>query len=171
MKRWVILFAILSVNPAAATEQAKEPAQGHRALMSMPAAFEHLKALAGQWQGVGKGMENSTTSFEIVANGSAIMERLTPGGESPMVNMYHPDGDAVVMTHYCGSGNQPRMRCTKDGPSLVFTMSDVTNWKKGDSRMSALTLVLVDADHLKQEWTSDEGPEKGSFTMEFVRKK
>lgn len=74
MKRWIILFAILSVNPAAATEQAKEPAQGHRALMSMPAAFEHLKALAGQWQGVGKGMENSTTSFEIVANGSAIME-------------------------------------------------------------------------------------------------
>ena len=37
--------------------------------------------------------------------------------------------------------------------------------------MSALTLVLVDADHIKQEWTSDSGPEKGSFTMEFVRKK
>jgi hypothetical protein len=63
------------------------------------------------------------------------------------------------------------MRCTKDGSSLAFTMSDVTNWKPGDMRMSGLTLVLVDADHLKEEWTSDSGPQKGSFTMEFVRKK
>ena len=170
--KWVIVsLGILFATPALAAEQAKEPAPPHRALLNMPPAFEQMKALVGQWQGVGQGMENSTTSFEIVANGSAIMERLAPGGESPMINMYHPDGDAVVMTHYCGAGNQPRMRCTKGGSSLVFTMSDVTNWKQGDVRMSALTLVLVDADHLKQEWTSDSGPEKGSFTMEFVRKK
>ena len=135
MKVLFVLLGILIVTPAFAAEPAKEPAkepaEQHRALLNMPATFEHLKSLAGQWQGVGKGMENSTTSFEIVANGSAIMERLAPGHASPMINMYHPDGDGVVMTHYCGAGNQPRMRCTKDGSSLVFTLSDVTNWKEG----------------------------------------
>ena len=166
MKRLIVLFAALLVVPAFAAETAKMPA-----ITNLPPAFEHLKSLAGEWQGVGTGMETTTTSFEIVANGSVVMERLTPHGESPMVNMYHPDGAGVVMTHYCDSGNQPRMRCTKDGSSLAFTMSDITNWKKGDTRMSGLTLILVDADHMKETWTSDTGPEKGTFTMEFVRKK
>jgi hypothetical protein len=167
MKRLIALLAALLVVPAFAAEPAKAPP----AVTNLPPAFEHLKSLAGQWQGVGTGMETTTTSFELVANGSVLMERLVPHGESPMVNMYHPDGSAVVMTHYCDAGNQPRMRCTKDGSSLAFTMSDVTNWKKGDTRMSGLTLVLVDADHFKEEWASDSGPEMGSFTMEFVRKK
>jgi hypothetical protein len=171
MKRLLVVLSMLLFNPVLAAEPAKEPPHEHRALSNLPPAFEHLKVLVGEWQMVGEGHEKSTSSFEVVANGSAIMERLSPAGESPMINMYHPDGDAVVMTHYCGAGNQPRLRCTKDGSSLAFTMTDITNWKKGDTRMSGLTLVLVDADHVNEVWTSDEGPEKGSFTIEMVRKK
>jgi hypothetical protein len=167
--RLAALLATLLVTPALAGENAKE----HMHMRPVPPAFEHLKSLVGEWQGVGEGMgKTTTTSFELVANGSAIVERLAPSSEDVMVNVYHPDGDAVVMTHYCGAGNQPRMRCTKDGSSLAFTMTDITNWKKGDVRMSGLTLVLVDADHIKQEWTSDdENGKSSSFTMEFARKK
>jgi len=168
MNRLAALFAIfaaLAVTPAIAAEAKKE----HAALSNTPPAFEHLKSLVGEWKGVGPGEEKSSTSFELVANGSAIMERLVAMGGSPMINVYHPDGDGVVMTHYCGAGNQPRLRCTKDG--LAFTMSDITNWKKGDAKMSAVTMVLIDADHMKQEWTSDTDGKTESFTMEFARKK
>ena len=167
MKRLTVLIAALLVTPVFAGEAAKE----HHAIKNVPPAFEHLKSLVGTWEGVGGGDSKGTTTFEIVASGSAIMERMAPMGEPPMINVYHPDGDAVVMTHYCGSGNQPRMRCTKDGSSLVFTMTDITNWKKGETKMEALTLVLVDADHLKQEWVSDDNGKKEPFTIELVRKK
>jgi hypothetical protein len=165
--RLAVLLAALLAIPAVAAEPAKEAMH----MAPAPPAFEHLKSLVGNWEGVGPGMEKGTTSFEVVANGSALVERLSPKADETMVNVYHPDGDAVVMTHYCGSGNQPRMRCTKDGSSLVFKMMDITNWKKGDMRMSAVTLVLVDADHMKQEWTSDTNGKSENFTLEFARKK
>lgn len=166
MKGLFVILAVLFATPAFAGEPAKE----HASPAAAPAAFERLKGLVGSWQGVGEGGENSTTSFELMSNGSALMERLAMPGVV-MVNLYHPDGDAVVMTHYCASGNQPRMRCAKDGASLAFTMADITNWKKGEARMSAVTVTLVDADHMKQDWITDEAGKSTPMTMEFVRKK
>lgn len=167
MKRSILAIAVaVLLVPAFAVAGSEHPALKH-----IPPAFTRLESLTGTWQGVGQGMEATTTSFEVVAHGSAIVERLVPGHDDVMVNVYHPDGDAVVMTHYCGSGNQPRMRCSADGASLAFAMTDITNWKKGEARMSAVTLQLVDADHMKQTWTSDDGDKSESFTMEFVRKK
>ena len=166
MKGLVVILAILFATPAFAGESAKE----HASVAASPAAFERLKGLIGSWQGVGEGGENSTTSFELVSNGSALMERTAMPGVV-MVNLYHPDGDAVVMTHYCASGNQPRMRCAKDGTSLAFTLADITNWKKGEARMSAVTVTLIDADHMKQDWVTDEAGKSTPMTMEFVRKK
>lgn len=167
MKRLFVIFALLLVTPAFASEGGKE----HMKPVVGPPAFERLKALVGNWQGVGEGAENTTTSFELMASGSALMERLSPMAGVVMLNAYHPDGDAVVMTHYCASGNQPRMRCTKDGASLAFAMTDITNWKKDEARMSAVTVTLVDADHMKQDWVSEEGGKQTAMTMEFVRKK
>jgi hypothetical protein len=165
--RLALLLAALLITPAFAKEPAKEPMQK----INAPPAFERLKGLVGSWQGAAKGHEGMVTSFELVANGSALVERLAPAPDEVMVNVYHPDGDAVVMTHYCSAGNQPRMRCKKDGTSLEFTLDDITNWKDGETRMSAITVAFVDADHMNEIWTSDQGPEKGSMTMQFVRKK
>jgi hypothetical protein len=139
--------------------------------ISLPPAFERLTSLVGEWQGVGEGMEQTVTSFRVVANGSVLVEDLRPSAAEEMVNVYHPDGSDVVMTHYCAAGNQPRMRCTQDGGRLAFTMSDITNWKKGDVRMNAVTLVFVDGDHMDEEWTSDTDGKPESFTMHFARKK
>lgn len=166
MKRLALLVLALLVTPAIAAE---ETHKDHPALANRPPAFERLKSLIGEWQGTGE--SHGTASFELVANGSAIMERLTPMGESPMINVYHADGTSVMMTHYCGSGNQPRMRCTKDGSSLAFTMTDITNWKKGEAKMEGLTLVLVDADHLREEWVSDDNGKKEPFAITMERKK
>ncbi len=166
IRPWLIALA-LAVVPLAAPAAPKEEMPAFKA----PAAFEHLTALIGEWQGVGEGAEQSTTSFHLTSHGSALVENLVPTSEDAMINVYHPDGDAIVMTHYCGAGNQPRLRCEKDGDRLVFTMTDITNWNEGDARMTAVTIAMPDADHMTQEWVSEMGGKSETFTMEFVRKK
>ena len=67
---------------------------------------------------------------------SALMERLVMGGESEMVTMYHPDGDRLMMTHYCSAHNQPRMHSqTVAGGSkiITFDLVDVTNLSAPDA--------------------------------------
>ncbi len=166
MNRIVSIVLALIVAPLFAVASPKEEAPPS----SAPAAFEHLKSLVGEWRCVDQGMEEGGTSFRLVAHGSALVETLAPGPKDEMVNVYHPDGAAVVMTHYCGAGNQPRMRCAKDGDRLVFTMTDITNWKKGEPRMKGVTIVMTDADHMKQEWVSESDGKSETMTMEFVRK-
>lgn len=47
------------------------------------------------------------TTYKLVAGDSAIEETLSHGN---MVTMYHPDGNSLMLTHYCVAQNQPRMR-------------------------------------------------------------
>ena len=67
------------------------------------AAFERLKSLQGTWETAGG--QKATTTFELVANGTVLLERYSnpaiPGG-GQMVSAYHLDGTALVLTHYCG---------------------------------------------------------------------
>jgi hypothetical protein len=44
------------------------------------------------------------------AGGSVVMETMMAGTDYEMINMYHLDGDDLVLTHYCAGGNQPTMR-------------------------------------------------------------
>ena len=79
------------------------------------------------------------------------------GGESEMVTIYHPDGDHLMMTHYCSAHNQPRMRSqTVAGGSkiITFDLVDVTNLSAPDAgHMKKLVVTFVDKDHFTQEWT------------------
>jgi hypothetical protein len=167
MNRFTMSALALICIPAIAVGAPEKTMPQHE---SVP-AFEQLKALVGEWQGTGdEGAERMSTSFHLTSKGSALVEELAPSAEDAMVNVYHADGDEVVMTHYCGGGNQPRMRCKKDGESLVFVMTDITNWKKGEPRMTAVTIRMIDADHMAQDWTSESDGKSETFTMEFVRK-
>ena len=72
--------------------------------------FDKLKSLAGQWQGKRSDGKPVVVTYELVSGGHGIMERLEAADEDEMVTVYHPDGDGLMMTHYCSAGNQPRMR-------------------------------------------------------------
>ncbi len=37
-------------------------------------------------------------------------------GPENMITMFHMDGDRLLMTHYCGAGNQPRMKLVASNP-------------------------------------------------------
>jgi len=132
-------------------------------------AFDQLKSLVGEWEGTNNAGPVKVT-YTLVANGTALMERLQPANEPDMITMYSADGDHVVVTHYCSGGNQPQMvaqATTGKSEKLSFTLVRVTGLKTPDeAHMVGLVLTLSDKDHLTQEWKYQS---KGKISENFVQ--
>ena len=91
-------------------------------------AFEQIKGLAGTWHGEpeaeGLAAEAEVEhpgevvhEFRVSAAGTVVMEMMGPGTDYEMINMYHLDGDDLVLTHYCAGGNQPTMKLNREASS------------------------------------------------------
>ena len=120
------------------------------------AMLDRVKSLAGTWEMSGPDGKTATIVFGVTAAGSAVREVMFPGTEHEMTNMYHMDGESLVVTHYCGSGNQPRMRASSAAADRIdFEFDSVTNMTAADQdTMANLSLVWIDADHIQQVWRS-----------------
>jgi hypothetical protein len=117
-------------------------------------SFDKLKTLVGAWEGKGAEGQTIRVTFRLTGNGSALMSEIAE--PENMVTMFHMDGDRLLMTHYCGAGNQPRMRAltSTDGKSIPFEFLDVTGLTKAQpGHMSGLVVTLGDADHHTEAWT------------------
>jgi len=100
------------------------------------------------------------------------MSEIHGHGPENMITMFHMDGDRLLMTHYCGVGNQPRMKLTSADPkSLTFEFIDGTNIGPGDGHMQTVTFAQVDASHHVEEWKFvDHGKEmKERFVLERAK--
>jgi len=91
-----------------------------------------------------------------------------------MVSIYHDDGDSIMMTHYCGLGNQPRMRAKgfADG-TLRFDFVDGSNMaSKKEIHMGALTIKFLGEDRMQHEWDLfADGKKKQTVTLSLHRAK
>jgi hypothetical protein len=117
-------------------------------------AFEKIKSLAGSWQGKASDGTNVQVSYRVTAGGSAVMSEMT--GHEDMISMFHMDGDRLLMTHYCGAGNQPRMVGTisPDGKTVKFDFIDATNILPSQGgHMARLTVTVVDANRHTEDWS------------------
>jgi hypothetical protein len=146
---------------------ANSPAQmNHPAHKS--AALEPLKSLAGNWDGTTSGGNPVSVEYEVVSNGSSLLERLHPTGESEMVTLYSPDGARLAAIHYCDAGNQPQMQTapiTGTPQKFAFTFVRATNLASpAAGHMHQLIVTLQDHEHFTQEWT---WIEKGKTRTEF----
>jgi hypothetical protein len=139
--------------------------------MDVDKAFDAIKSLVGTWKGEFAG-QSGTIEFKLSGGGSVVVETMFPGSDQEMTNVYHRDGDAIVVTHYCASGNQPRMQLTKmDGMKLSFTYRDCTNLASPDAmKMDELALDVKDANTLVEIWGASAG-EKKEPPMEFELKR
>ena len=111
-------------------------------------------------------------TFRMTAGGSALMSEIHGHGPENMITMFHMDGDRLVMTHYCGAGNQPRMKVVAaDAKSVSFEFYDGTNIAPGDGHMQHVTFTHPDANHHTEEWVFvDHGKEmKEFFTLERAK--
>jgi hypothetical protein len=136
-------------------------------------AWESMKSLQGDWDGVYGGKVKTKASYRLVSNGTALMETLDSHESGEMVTMYHPDGKGLAMTHYCSESTQSRMRASgNDGKKIRFSFVDVTNLSSPDAmRMTGLVLTMKDRDHFDAEWTATAMGKADTGKFEFTRRK
>lgn len=137
--------------------------------------FEKMKSLVGEWEGKSADGSSANVSYTLVSDNSALMEKLAMSGEPEMLTVYHPDGDRLMMTHYCSLHNQPRMRSQtphQEKDRIVFDFVDVTNLSEpGGGHMHKLVVTFQDKDHFTQEWTYREKEKENTVVIRFERKK
>ena len=134
--------------------------------------FDQLKGLEGIWEGKNSQGQALSVSFRMTAGGSALMSEIHGHGPENMITMFHMDGDRLLLTHYCGAGNQPRMKVlSSDAKSITFEFVDGTNIAPGAGHMQRVTFTQPDADHHTEEWIFlDKGKEtKEFFTLERAK--
>jgi hypothetical protein len=127
-------------------------------------SFDQLKTLEGSWEGKNSKGELLTITFRDTAGGSALMSEIHGHGPENMVSMIHFDGpNRLMLTHYCGAGNQPRMTANSspDGKTITFDYLDATNLASPDAgHMQRVAFTMIDANHHTESWTfNDHGKE------------
>jgi hypothetical protein len=167
MKYLLAVILLLVATPCVAGDESMA-----MPMPQTPPTFDVFKSLVGEWHEAGKGDKGTVVIYELVAGGTALMERMDPGTAHSMVTVYYPDGKSVDMTHYCAEGNQPRMRGKGDAKSMDFTMYDITNLPtKTSPHMEGLTLMFTDKDHLVQEWRHRNGQKVEVHRFDLERQK
>lgn len=139
--RIMLTLATLLAIPAFAQSDAKS-------------TFDHLKTLNGTWEGKANSDRPVKIVFRPTSSGSALMSEIV--GDEDMVSMFHMDNNRVLMTHYCGAGNQPRMQASAspDGKTITFSFIDGTNMASPKAgHMDHLVISMPDADHHTEDWT------------------
>ena len=117
-------------------------------------AFEKLKTLAGSWQGSVMGMSFQAT-IRVTSSGNAILHEATSSARpDDPITMIYVDGDRLLLTHYCDSGNRPRMegKISPDGNSVEFNLVDITGSTQRGF-MNHVAFTIVDANHHNEEST------------------
>jgi hypothetical protein len=132
--------------------------------------LDRLKGLQGTWRGEahqvsgpteGEHADKShsvTHEFRVSAAGSVVMEIMGPGTDHEMINMYHVDGQDLLLTHYCALGNQPSMKLDRPGSSpdnLKFDFAGGTNLDPTvDQHIHNSRVIFADSGTLESLWTS-----------------
>lgn len=141
----------VAVTPVFATDQRPTNAD---------AAFAKLKTLVGTWEAESsKGKAVST--YELLANGTALVEHIQVPGESAMLTVYHVDGDRLLLTHYCTAGNQPEMQAEAYDPAsnqLKFDFLRAGNLpNKNAGHMHGAVLKFTSDNSFTANWAFQEG--------------
>lgn len=142
-------------------------------------ALARLRSLAGEWQGTfqwtgartATGTMNAT--YYITGNNSAIVENLTVDGVPTMTSVYHLDGRDLRMTHYCGAGNQPRLKAQHIdmGKGVVdFDFVDATNLSSPDApHVTGVGLRLLDDNHMTLNFRFQSGTKESHEEIKLSR--
>jgi hypothetical protein len=143
--------------------------------LAAQAAFDKLKALEGSWVASAEFAGDQTADHEIrvSAAGTVVMETMMAGTDHEMINMYHLDGDDLVLTHYCAGGNQPTMRldlAKATATELPFVFTGGTNLPATDPHIHDAVLTLREDGSVLSHWTSYAGGEKGEELVFTLRR-
>lgn len=157
----VSICAPLLTGSCAADEKEKSASDaGGHVLKPFSKDFLRLSSsVVGTWKGqmtdeVTGEKKDVVVEYRLSSGNSVLVETLMKGSPDEMISVYHDDNDGILMTHYCGLGNQPRMKARKfTDNKLEFRFIDGSNMASPkEMHMGGLRLTLVDENHLEHEW-------------------
>ena len=137
------------------------------------AAWSRLKTLVGEWE-ADTSMGKVRTTYELIAGGTALVERERGANMPEMMTVFHLDGKRLILTHYCMAGNQPRMEARSFDSAtgeIQFRFLDATNLAGPNAgHMRNATIRLADDKHLSGDWQFyEDGKLKNEEKFEFTR--
>lgn len=135
--------------------------------------LDRFKGMVGIWEGKSPKGQSSEVKYQLVAGGTAVMAESHMIGDE-MSSMFYVDGERLMMTHFCPSGNQPRMQATisPDLKTVSFEFLDATNLAGPQTgHMHKAVYLFSDAEHYSEEWTWKQEGKDAHFHYEMVRKK
>src|ERR1700730_16954705 len=135
--------------------------------------LEKLKSLVGTWHGKTAKGQPVEDIYSLTAGGTAVMGDDKMGSEE-MLSLFYVDGNRLLMTHFCPSGNQPRMQATisPDLKTISFDFLDATNLPSPQAgHMHHATYIFSDSDHYSHEWTWMQDGKGTTYRSEMQRKK
>ena len=136
-------------------------------------ALDRFKSMVGTWTGKSPQGQSSTVAYQLIAGGTSVMADIKMGDEV-MTSMFYVDHNQLLMTHFCPSNNQPRMKATisPDGKSVTFDFMDATNLASPEAgHMHRAVYVFVDPDHYSEDWTWKHEGKDSHFRFEMTRQK
>lgn len=147
--RFLVVWSVLVIAASLAWAGGKDEANAS-------VAFAKLKTLVGQWEAnTDKGKVTST--YELVSNGTALLEHVKVPGEDAMVTVYNLDGGHLVLTHYCSAGNQPHMQAKSFDPAsnkISFDFVSAGNLSSpADGHMHSVQISFIGPDAFNSDWT------------------
>ena len=163
MKKLMVLASAVAILAAGAATAAPRDD-------TFDAAFERLKGLVGTWQ---IGDRDDQVRYYMTGDGSALVEIFeTSRG---MASVYHMDGDDLLVTHYCGANNQPRMKAVDYDPergALKFDFVDVTNVADPEAYYTReIEIVFQDENHVEVRFNGLEAGEAFPVAQSLSRKR
>ena len=149
MRKLAILIILVAAAIVVSAQQMQMPmAKTSGPQSDAQKAFEKLKTLAGSWEGTYMGMSGNVT-IRVTSTGNAILHEMTASGRpDDPITMIYVDGDRLLLTHFCDSGNRPRMqgKLSPDGNTVTFDFLDVSGSAE-KFLMHDVVFTMVDADH------------------------
>ena len=134
-------------------------------------AFEKMKALRRR---MGKEDQRWTHRQRYICSGRGrSFADVATERDEPMMSMFYLDGSSLMMTHFCPSKNQPRMKASisPDGNTSMFDFVDATGLASPDAgHMHRAVYILSDSDHLAEEWTWLQAGKRPTEHFELHRK-
>jgi hypothetical protein len=147
-------------------------------------AFKLIKSVSGVWQGrvtepVNKLDAAVDVAMRVTSRGNLVVHEIKATADSidnPLkndhpVSVMYVDGANLLLTHYCDSGNRPRMsaRVSPDGKSVEFFFKDIVGPTKY-GHMAGAKFTFIDPTHHIEEWTW-ELPDGKTFVAHFDLKR
>ena len=147
LSTWIVFLFLLAGLPTAVL--------GSGPPRDFSEAFEALKGLVGTWEAEGK-KRTVRFRYHLTGNGSAVVETVYGDDLSNtiMSTVYHLDGERLMLTHYCGAGNQPRIQASVYDPRMRLLrferFLDVTNLSAAEAYYTRYVEIdMEDPDHLR----------------------